>query len=80
MDRILEQRLFVGQEVTFDDAGTPRRGFIERIDDSQVPAQVTVRRSDGCNGCRVTRQETAFEPATRKQHMVPPRAAIVRMG
>lgn len=75
MDRILKQRLFVGQEVVYEDAGTPRRGFIERIDDSQVPAMVTVRRNDGCNGCRVTRQETAFELAPRKQQMAPPRAA-----
>lgn len=77
MDQVLEQRLFVGQEVTFDDCGTTRIGFVERIDDSQVPAVVTVYRAHGCGGRRVTQPETAIQP-TRPLHMVPPHAAITR--
>lgn len=80
MDRILEQRLFVGQQVTFDDCGTARLGFVERIDDSQVPAMVTVRRVDGCQGCRTTGPETAFEPSSKVQRMVPPRGGITRLA
>lgn len=80
MDRILEQRLFVGQEVIFDDAGTSRLGFVERIDDSQVPAIITVRRAEGCSGCRTTRPESAFEPSSKVQRMVPPRGGITRLA
>lgn len=87
MDRILESRLFVGQEVTFDDAGTSRLGFVERIDDSQAPAMVTVRPIEGalwrrvgggCSGCRITRPESAFEPSSKVERMVPPRGGITR--
>lgn len=89
MDRVLESRLFVGQEVTFDDAGTPRLGFVERIDDSQVPAMVTVRPIEGaiwrqggggCRGCRITRPESAFQPAPKVQRMVPLRGGITRLS
>lgn len=79
MDRILEQRLFVGQEVAYDDAGTTRRGYVERIDDSQVPAMVTVYRAHGCGGCRVTLPETAVFPSSALK-MVTPRGAITRLA
>ena len=80
MDRVLESRLFVGPKVTFDDASTSRFGFVERIDDSQVPAMVTVRRFDGCNDYRFIRPETAFEPTSKVQRMVPPRGGITRLA
>ena len=78
MERELERRLFVGQEVVFDDAGVPRRGIIERVHDGQLPVQVTVRWTSGCYGCRVTLPETALEPLARAHHMVPPRGAITK--
>ena len=83
MDRVLEQRLFVGQEVVLAGSKAPCIGIVERIDDTKTPARVTVRWQDGCNGCRTTARENWFDPAPRQERplqMVPPRAGITRLA
>jgi hypothetical protein len=75
-------RLYVGQEVTYARPGASSkslRGVVERVDDRQSPAMVTVRMTDGCKGCRTTGPEDWFQPVPKVLRMIPPRGSITRL-